>query len=681
MGHERAPVIQVLIWLCSPLVRPLVTGHEDQDEVIRKWIIIPLDIMLFLTGVAITTASIATASYSNAKVQALWTSVLLCFLVYHYTTKTLTIPAVELQVFIIAAFTFIVFDMQTQGRYDLWMTAIIMMDILLVANCSGLSTIALRGVILTYLGVKSIEAANPFGLYELIPHDNPRYEAEVLSTGNAVTLFYLRCFIFLSDFTITRRFAYGMQRESALVRQSIITAERVATALARFDLNQAEEALDEATNNNASQDLTEAFRDILANLRTYRPYLPDALFVQSDPSPLPMAPTGNVTYASLAIDAPWSAVGSRETLSKYATMLRKYLQFYAGYEANGDPSTGDVMLCIFATPQDACRFAISLLTELAEFPGWPAEYLSHSIWNGPHLRIGIHCGPADLKVNPVTGHTAYYGPDVAWVIKLQEQAKEGTILISSDVARECRDLKSVVHEEVPGLNASYLLPKSLADRLVVPPDSCSVFSTNSARSLQSYRLDRSEPQAFLRSQLKSSAGTAAFISVDFAEVSRDSPLHVVNTILGAILDASERTNGVVGAVHCSGVVVTWNTSRRSMAHAYQGARFSRVLEQSAEVIAVSLATGVASGEIIHGNVGTDLQRYVMVMGPAVRLAGEASHLSLKLKKKSLVTATPGSLSIAADPGIPPEAIRLVHELPCERSKVAVYELKGNEWWK
>ena len=81
------------------------------------------------------------------------------------------------------------------------------------------------------------------------------------------------------DFVCTRGFAITVLEEKNRILASIEAANHIAISLSRFDLESSEELLDDSS---IPTDLKVAFQQILNNLRTYKPYLPQSCFPFDD---------------------------------------------------------------------------------------------------------------------------------------------------------------------------------------------------------------------------------------------------------------------------------------------------------------------------------------------------------------------------------------------------------------
>ena len=86
--------------------------------------------------------------------------------------------------------------------------------------------------------------------------------------------------VFVLDFLCTRGFALSVLEEKRRILASIDTANHIAKSLSRFDLEMASELLDEAV---IPDELKLSFELILANLKSYRPYLPQSCFPEAEP--------------------------------------------------------------------------------------------------------------------------------------------------------------------------------------------------------------------------------------------------------------------------------------------------------------------------------------------------------------------------------------------------------------
>eukprot|EP01060_Flectonema_neradi_P002389 TRINITY_DN1145_c0_g1_i4.p1 TRINITY_DN1145_c0_g1~~TRINITY_DN1145_c0_g1_i4.p1 ORF type:complete len:533 (+),score=98.68 TRINITY_DN1145_c0_g1_i4:204-1802(+) len=170
-----------------------------------------------------------------------------------------------------------------------WSLFIIILDILLFCRADSKISEAIIVFVCLYLSVCGAEYAFRFGLFDL---GGIGYSQEVrreLQTCDnlpcpvpILDMFWITCiqlFAFLVDFMATRAFARGMAEEQERMMASIRTANEVATCLAKFDLKRAGQLLEEA---DIPLELQTAFGNILRNLHTYQPYLPQSCLPRND---------------------------------------------------------------------------------------------------------------------------------------------------------------------------------------------------------------------------------------------------------------------------------------------------------------------------------------------------------------------------------------------------------------
>ena len=171
-----------------------------------------------------------------------------------------------------------------------WPLLIIVIDMLLVMRTPAWlsQAVAAWGVLLITL--VNVEYSVRFGLFDmpgLISQEDRRLDQSCGSLpckGDAAVEVWStipKVLIFLLDYQVTRGFAAKLRSEQHLTLASVEAAQRVATCLARFDLEAAEVALA----GRAAEMPTELYtslRVILGNLSAYRPYLPQSLLLHED---------------------------------------------------------------------------------------------------------------------------------------------------------------------------------------------------------------------------------------------------------------------------------------------------------------------------------------------------------------------------------------------------------------
>eukprot|EP00756_Hemistasia_phaeocysticola_P017293 Hpha_TRINITY_DN15529_c6_g5::TRINITY_DN15529_c6_g5_i1::g.105996::m.105996 len=159
---------------------------------------------------------------------------------------------------------------------------VIILDVSLAFNRNHVPLIAIP-LTIVYLFAINIESHFRLGLYDL-----PGEEPEVCGCVDPpCSLPFLKSFgsfcwissVLVIDFYLTRQFAHDLRRQLQSVRTSVEVAGEVAAALARYDVDVAEEAINGAKD--LPEELGESFLQLLSNLRSYRDYLPEALLLRS----------------------------------------------------------------------------------------------------------------------------------------------------------------------------------------------------------------------------------------------------------------------------------------------------------------------------------------------------------------------------------------------------------------
>eukprot|EP01062_Namystynia_karyoxenos_P083968 TRINITY_DN9786_c0_g1_i1.p1 TRINITY_DN9786_c0_g1~~TRINITY_DN9786_c0_g1_i1.p1 ORF type:complete len:676 (+),score=137.06 TRINITY_DN9786_c0_g1_i1:73-2028(+) len=164
-----------------------------------------------------------------------------------------------------------------------WTSVVLVMDVLLALHVPRSFQWGVLVMVTVHIVYINTEAAFRLGLFD-IPHwTDQKLEwreqcadppcALGLSQGLVIALAMM--LIFHIDFFMTRSFAESSRREQAAMAASITVADQVAADLARFDLNAAELVLAGAS---LPPRLMSSFHQLLDNLSSYRPYLPESCF-------------------------------------------------------------------------------------------------------------------------------------------------------------------------------------------------------------------------------------------------------------------------------------------------------------------------------------------------------------------------------------------------------------------
>eukprot|EP00756_Hemistasia_phaeocysticola_P030987 Hpha_TRINITY_DN16323_c4_g1::TRINITY_DN16323_c4_g1_i4::g.60800::m.60800 len=168
-----------------------------------------------------------------------------------------------------------------------WSFIVLLLDAALIFNRNLIPPIVIPFT-LVYVAAQAVEGMFPYGLYEAAAvggkeavrscdcADPPC--AQTIIGG--ITGWVSVCSIFLIDFYFTRGFAIELRLQLERVKSSVDVAVEIAAALAKYDVDVAEEAI--TNNKNLPEELAASFRQLLFNLRSYKAYLPHSCLVPQE---------------------------------------------------------------------------------------------------------------------------------------------------------------------------------------------------------------------------------------------------------------------------------------------------------------------------------------------------------------------------------------------------------------
>eukprot|EP00667_Euglena_gracilis_P008309 EG_transcript_8416 len=130
------------------------------------------------------------------------------------------------------------------------------------------------------------------------------------------------------------------------------------------------------------------------------------------------------------------------------------------------PTIGDSFMCVAKGPAPALRFALAVQEEFARYD-WGTDRIdraygemgpclsqSPGCWNGLRIRIGIHFGHGNIKLDPVSRGYDYYGTVVNTAARIESVCHGGQIAVSEAVF-------AVVEGQFPGAVFTDLGPQPL----------------------------------------------------------------------------------------------------------------------------------------------------------------------------------------------------------------------------
>eukprot|EP01065_Artemidia_motanka_P041396 TRINITY_DN535_c3_g1_i1.p1 TRINITY_DN535_c3_g1~~TRINITY_DN535_c3_g1_i1.p1 ORF type:complete len:843 (+),score=259.43 TRINITY_DN535_c3_g1_i1:65-2530(+) len=471
--------------------------------------------------------------------------------------------------------------------------------------------------------------------------------------------------VFVGDFVATRGFAVAMRLQIGLVGASVDAAQRISLLMLRYEVDHARELLKKEAGQ-IPPELISTFEQLLNNLDSYRPYLPDALLQGTEESqdsvcgqdclsPCRQAPGvgEDQPHASIAFTdvqastALWEHYNQAmyEALQLHNSVVRGLLKRHGGYEVK---TIGDAFMIAFADPESAVRFAVEGQQGLAS-AAWPADFgdeplcrrvlapaLQPPLWNGLRVRIGLHSGRVQVDMNPTTMRVDYFGHTVNVAARVEGAVGYGGLIgiTAQMLAQVSPPVLATTERRSMGLKAlkgvaeateiHLLVPAGYHGRFEVlehPPlsvagasDTSAPASSRASSVLHTDPLPTAPLMKQLHLELRSSWATAVCARVSLAD---SHSLDVaVPRFVAAVAHSADKSHGVIVSVLSCSVVVTWNALLSCPSHAAQSVKFSRDVHERS----VHCSTGVASGTALSGNVAGGRRRFSTAVGGLVELA-------------------------------------------------------------
>ena len=553
------------------------------------------------------------------------------------------------------------------SRSRQWALVIVIIDILLVLRSPRVHAGVLVSFTLVYLAVMKAEEMHRFGLFDLPglrPYEDrllwchcPEPPCAIVNYSGAIADYTMICTVFLLDFFITRGFAQQVETERRKMEASVEIADKVASCLARFDLELTGQLL--AASSEEGQlpaELHGHLATLLRNLRQYRPYLPEALFLvpttdsmgtaQQSSSQWMRPPPGTVSHEACIVftdivgsTSLWAQEpeGMQVALQLHNETARRSIDQHGGYEVK---TIGDAFMVAFANANDAVLFGLDVQTELLSAP-WPDNILLHpacarddlGVWGGITVRIGVNYGPVKIEVNPVTTRADYFGHTVNIAARAEHAAAPGSVTLPEEVFRllseELRSSIATKHRGrvamkgvAGGLDLVAVYRQQHLSRLIprVVPGAPSVTgSSHSSRGGESFlKRETSVPVAGAEVRKVCSATVGSVEDTDVSEwcAATDEALALRMTQL---LTATESCRGTVMAVVGRTVTVCFNVWGSCHAHVESCMRFAGRVVGGPEAVP-RFALGCSTGSVAAGSIGRGAQRFVNVVGECVRVA-------------------------------------------------------------
>eukprot|EP01059_Diplonema_ambulator_P020567 TRINITY_DN3439_c0_g3_i1.p1 TRINITY_DN3439_c0_g3~~TRINITY_DN3439_c0_g3_i1.p1 ORF type:complete len:765 (+),score=70.99 TRINITY_DN3439_c0_g3_i1:91-2385(+) len=607
------------------------------------------------------------------------------------------------------------------GTNRLWSAFVVLLDILLVMEMPRRLTHVLMVAVTVWMFVAAAEDAFRMGLYDVEGIGLPTYEQRrsgfdcekppCEAGGQGLFQAIPFCFVFWMDFYFTRGFADSVNAEKVKMQNSIAAAESIAASLAAFDLDAAEATLAHIP---LPLLLHTAFNEILENLRSYKPYLPLALFEHTEehtPHPLKRsAPTGdNVALVFTDIQgstATWEACpdAMRKALTMHNTILRECLRAHNGYEVK---TIGDSFMIALDHVSEACWFGIDAQLRLFE-QDWPSELESSphcpkvpGLWNGINIRIGVHFGAVDVEANPVTGRYDYFGATVNKAARVEGACAGGGVAITSEVldaikadpagplsAATCYAMGNVVLKGIKDpVDLTQLFPVGLAGRESGMPMTADtqlpftrLMSNTSINTVTSGAVSHASFNYKPREVSSATVGQVIVLSGPMKEAENamvPESVDVVCDAMASIALCLDMTSGSIMTVLSTAVIVGWNTAKSCVSHLESSFKFFKTVQGSLGA-SHDVRMGIACGSLISVKVGSTGQRFVTMMGSCVPLAASLATAAIHFHAHCLHGTVPGHpCSATNDPRLR-KLIRPIDNWVLNNTSFTVYEVTHDQ---
>eukprot|EP01061_Rhynchopus_euleeides_P016710 TRINITY_DN2802_c0_g1_i10.p1 TRINITY_DN2802_c0_g1~~TRINITY_DN2802_c0_g1_i10.p1 ORF type:complete len:1101 (+),score=326.30 TRINITY_DN2802_c0_g1_i10:445-3303(+) len=408
------------------------------------------------------------------------------------------------------------------------------------------------------------------------------------------------------------------------------------------------------------RDMQANFLQMAANLLEYRAYVPESVLHEgSSGSSTEMtaerrvAPTGDVAVMFTDIQGStqlWkrSAADMNTALEQHNQIIRDVYRQHDGYEVK---TIGDSFMLTFQDTVSAVRAGLEIQHRFKQ-ASWPERLRLPEA--GLVVRIGINCGNVIVEENPITGRVDYRGSTVNMASRVEAKANGGTLCITRSVVSAIEASKGgfvglpqqpVLYPagryELKGLGQGHelflLAPGYLQQRYQAKCVECAPVEVkeDEDRLVVVRGSERSSGGTgtgsglFFVGALKKTelflhhtAGTVAVCRLSADNVMLSTTFDDFNLIVRSAAEAAISMDGQVAAVTASQVIVTWNASKRCRQHVASALRFAECLETRTQSI---MRLGIATGDFLHGNVGTATQRYTTSLGTPLLVAEAAAE--------------------------------------------------------
>ena len=500
------------------------------------------------------------------------------------------------------------------------------------------------------------------------------------------------------------------------------------------------DAIDEITQNTSQLDLDSArlqltkdgslprsvvlsFRQLIDAVDSFLPYLPESLKLvyraeSNDPNKLIKAvhEQHSSTIAYLMESSPptvctivftdiqastrlWEEceMGMQAALEVHNRTIRIAINDCNGYEVK---TIGDAFMVAFLEATDAVHFATRVQCDLLTAE-WPDTLLEHPmcerkydpltcelLWSGIKVRIGVHCGPVDPQINPLTNRLDFFGNTVNKAARVEAQALGGGTCMTPEVwnlvSGEERDLSlsTVTRFSLPDFEAYSLKAMTVirrkdvkmkgipnaTDLLIVFPEGLGGRAAEDKKKApkasglgvsQNLSMSRNSSVAppLMGSEITKAVATVCspvFLPRRYAP-EMEAASHT-NTLISKMMLHASRGGGVTHSISGSLALVGFNIASPCINHPAAAAKFACTLctetqDDDNDIIRIEpgVTMGIVTGDIIQGKMGRRTQKVLAIVGPAAEFSMRLAFHAEDLDAAVLCGVIPGVGGIPSDP--------------------------------
>eukprot|EP00756_Hemistasia_phaeocysticola_P030594 Hpha_TRINITY_DN16300_c4_g2::TRINITY_DN16300_c4_g2_i1::g.60562::m.60562 len=274
---------------CNQRLRCLLRNGDTRDERRMKMMGFPVACILFvLAGVGVA-MKLSASRVMTALGNTVCASALAIYLVGvafnmapvgHLADIALGLCTVGICVLDLASATF-------SNPFRSWIFVILVLDSTIIFKREHIQVFIL-GFFMVYAATEHLESIYQYGLYDMgywrtgVEVNFCNCASPPCSMPESESLFNYCCVcaVLLVDFYFTRGFSKAVQVQLRRVKSSVDVAADIAGALARYDVDEAEKAIEGGEH--IPKELADSFQQLLCNLRSYRAYLPHSCLVSQD---------------------------------------------------------------------------------------------------------------------------------------------------------------------------------------------------------------------------------------------------------------------------------------------------------------------------------------------------------------------------------------------------------------